>query len=188
MALAPNTYDRNSTSSNVKLVPSRNSSTTDNEPVSHLPSETVEMRVLRPQRRPTITQAERTEAAASAALGGQGLYLAEDGKEPESELFNPDGSATRKQRGKAFKALCGAGVITLITIWAAATWLFGSLYNAETRVHNLKVSIQLFINHRDLLSVLNRFSLPITTMGCSVKHYYPACKPSAPAHQSRLLK
>lgn len=108
--------------------------------VPHLSSDTVEMRILRPQRRPTITQAERTEAAASAALGGQGLYLAEDEKEPESELFNPDGSATRKQRLNAFKALFGAGAITLVTIWAAATWLFGSLHNAGTRVDNLKVS------------------------------------------------
>jgi hypothetical protein len=188
MALTPNTYDRNASSSNVKLVPSRNSSTTDNEPVHHLPSETVEMRVLRPQRRPTITQAERTEAAASAALGGQGLYLAEDEKEPESELFNPDGSATRKQRGKAFKALCGAGVITLITIWAAATWLFGSLYNAEMRVHNLKVSVPPFENSGDLLLQLDRFSWPITTMGYSVRHYYPASKPSEPAHRSQLLR
>lgn len=188
MALAPSTYDRNSSSSNVKLVPSRNSSTTDHDPVSHLPSETVEMRVLRPQRRPTITQAERTEAAASAALGGQGLYLAEDEREPESELFNPDGSATRKQRGKAFKALVGAGVITLFTIWAAASWLFGSLHNADTRVHNLKVSIPLAEESGDLLLHLDRFSWRIMTTDCLAKHYYPVSKPSELARQSQRLK
>lgn len=112
------------------------------------------MRDLQPRRRPTISQAERTEAAASAALGGQGLYLAEDEKDVESELFNPDGSATIKQKRNAFKALMGAGVITLITIWAASTWLFGSLYNAEARVHNLKVSCGL------LVVILGKKSIP----------------------------
>jgi hypothetical protein len=139
MALHPENTQTPSTS-HVKLIHSRSSTVTDNDHVSHLPSDSVELRDLRPRRRPTITQAERTEAAASAALGGQGLYLAEDEQESETELFNPDGSATRKQRTHAFKALFGAGVITLVTIWAASTWLFGSLYRAEYRVKNLTVS------------------------------------------------
>lgn len=139
MSRHPEDNNRLSTSA-VKLVQSRSSTATDNEDVSNLPSDSVELRDLRPRRRPTITQAERTEAAASAALGGQGLYLAEDEQESEAELFNPDGSATKKQRINAFKALMGAGLITLVTIWAAATWLFGSLYNAEHRVDNLTVN------------------------------------------------
>lgn len=139
MSRHPEDNNRLSTSS-VKLVQSRSSTATDNEDISNLPSDSVELRDLRPRRRPTITQAERTEAAASAALGGQGLYLAEDEQESEAELFNPDGSATKKQRINAFKALMGAGLITLVTIWAAATWLFGSLYNAEHRVDNLTVN------------------------------------------------
>lgn len=142
MSLHPEGTQHPSTSA-VELVQSRSSTVTENEYVSNFPANSVELRDLRPRRRPTITQAERTEAAASAALGGQGLYLAEDEQESEAELFNPDGSATRKQRLKAFEALMGAGVITLVTIWAAATWLFGSLYRAEYRVDNLTVSTML---------------------------------------------
>jgi hypothetical protein len=141
-----------SSSSSGKAILSRAPSTTSNEYPSADPG--LEMRDLQPRRRPTISQAERTEAAASAALGGQGLYLAEDEKDAESELFNPDGSATIKQKRNAFKALMGAGVITLITIWAASTWLFGSLYNAEARVHNLKVSCGI------LVVILGKKSIP----------------------------
>lgn len=147
MSLSTEDHTQHSISSTVKLARSRSSIISNDDHVPHLPSESVEMRDLQPRRRPTISQAERTEAAASAALGGQGLYLSEDEREPESELFNPDGSATRKQRIKSFKALMGAGVITLVTIWAAATWLFGSLHNAEKRVHNLKVSPSFLVKH-----------------------------------------
>ncbi|KAJ9093799.1 hypothetical protein QFC19_008176 [Naganishia cerealis] len=131
-----------SSSSVFKLILSRSpSSTADDNGVTPPTVPVLEMCNLQLRRRPTITQAEKAEATASAALGGQGMHTAEDEQESESGLFNADGSATKKQKHNAFKALLGAGVITLISVWASAVWLFGSLHNAEKRVHNMRVLV-----------------------------------------------
>lgn len=89
----------------------------------------------------TLTSSPTSEAAlkearlALASTSQTTLRDVEAGNPPKSPTPPAD-----QQARKATLLLLRNGGLLLVVLWAIATWLYGSNYGSQARVHNLTVS------------------------------------------------